>query len=199
MELLLTTFTAGWASGVNAYLAAALLGLLGRLGADVVPDALARTDVLVVLSVLAVLEVAAEKVPVLDSVWDVVHTPLRVAAGSLLGALLSSGTLSDADVSAATTAAVGGVSALASHVVKTTLRLSVNSSPEPASNIAMSVLEDFLVALAVVLAVVTPVVAAVLTGVLLVLGLLAALFAATLLRRTWRRLASWRRTRLTPA
>jgi Domain of unknown function (DUF4126) len=174
-------FTSGWASGINAYAVVFLLGLLGRVGAtDSVPASLQRTDVLVAAALLFLVEAVADKIPYLDSVWDVVHTVVRPAAGAVVAALLAGHHGSLPQLAAA---AVGGGTALASHLVKAGTRMAINTSPEPASNIVMSLLEDTGVAAVVIFAVFHPVAAAVVAGLLLALGLATLYFVASRIRR----------------
>lgn len=165
----------GWASGVNLYAAVALLGILGRIGLGEVPDVLQRTDVIAVAGVLFALEFVADKVPLLDSLWDAVHTVVRPLGAVVLGALLTGDAEGWQQLSAAV--ASGGL-ATASHVAKATTRLAINTSPEPVSNVGASLLEDGLVTGVVWFAVVNPVVAIGLVAVLLLTGgvLTAALF-----------------------
>ena len=164
-------FTSGVASGVNSYAAVLVLGLLGRFGhIAAIPAVLERPSVLAAAGVLYVGQFVVGKVPVLDSVWDVVHTPLRPIVGGAIGVVMAQ----QAHASPAATiagAVLGGGSALASHVVKTGTRLGVNASPEPFSNIAASLLEDLGVVGLVSFAVFHPVVAAIVAAVLLAAGL----------------------------
>lgn len=184
MELLPWVFTTGWASGVNAYLVVLVLGLVERFaGVAAVPDVLARTDVLVAAGVLFAVDAVADKVPYLDSAWDAVHTAVRPTVGAVLGALLA-GEASSLEQALAATA--GGVTALASHAVKAGLRAAVNTSPEPASNVAVSVAEDVGVASVVSLVLVAPWVAAGVAGVLLVTGTVLVLLLLSRIR-AWRR------------
>jgi Domain of unknown function (DUF4126) len=189
-ELLPMVFTSGWASGINAYAVVVLLGVLGRFGGvDVVPATLQRTDVLVVAALLFAVEMVADKVPFLDSAWDAVHTVVRPAVGAAVAALLAGDATSMEQALMATT---GGVTALASHAVKAGLRLVVNSSPEPASNIAVSAGEDLTVAGVVALLVVQPWVAAGIAATLLLTG---AVVVVLLLRRVRRARRRWRSSR----
>ena len=194
-ELLPLVFTSGWASGVNAYATVLMLGLLGRFGGvDAVPAGLERTDVLVAAAVLYTVEFVTDKIPYVDSTWDAVHTAIRPTVGAVIGLLVAG----EADsLEAAVLAATGGLTALASHVVKGGLRLAVNTSPEPATNVGASLVEDFSVAGLISLAVVAPWVAAGIAGLLLVLGGTLVVLLASRIRRTLRR----RRERrdLTPA
>jgi hypothetical protein len=191
-------FTSGVASGVNSYLAVLVLGLLGRFGhVAAIPAVLERPEVLAAAAVLYAGQFVAGKVPVLDSVWDVVHTPLRPVVGGAIGAVLAQ----QAHVSPAAAiagAALGGGSALASHVVKTGTRVGVNASPEPFSNIAASLLEDLGVAGLVSFAVFHPVAAAAVTAVALAAGIALLALLASRIRRGWQRRREARLRRRSP-
>lgn len=168
MDVLPVVFSTGWASGVNAYLVVLLAGLLGRYGGvEGVPPALERTDVLVVAAVLFAVEFVADKVPYVDSVWDAISTFVRPVVGTALGILIAG---ESGDLSPVVGGIVGGGTALASHSVKAGVRLGVNTSPEPVTNIGTSVVEDGLVATVVLLAVSHPWLAAGIAAVLLVSG-----------------------------
>ena len=196
-ELLPLVFTSGWASGINAYAVVVLLGVLGRFaGVDVVPSALQRTDVLVVAAVLFGVELVADKIPFVDSAWDAVHTVVRPAVGASVAALLAGDASSMEQALMATT---GGVTALASHAVKAGLRLAVNSSPEPASNIAVSAGEDLTVAGVIALLVVQPWVAAGIAATLLVAGAVVVVLLLSRIRRARRRWRARRRGAPPPA
>lgn len=157
----------GWASGVNLYASVALLGIYGRLDLGPVPDALLRTDVLVISLVMFALEFVGDKIPYLDSFWDLGHTVIRPLGAAVLGAVLTG----EADSWQQGLAALGsGGLATASHVAKATTRLAVNASPEPASNSLVSLLEDGLVVGVVWFAVTNPVLAIVLVVLLLIAG-----------------------------
>ncbi|MFG2904586.1 DUF4126 domain-containing protein [Kitasatospora sp. NPDC048286] len=171
MTVLPLIFTSGLASGVNAYAVVLLLGLLGRFAdADSVPRALERTDVLVVAGVLFALEAVADKIPYVDSVWDAVHTVIRPVAGATVGVLIASN--DPGSLSEVAAGAMGGTSALVSHLVKASLRMAVNTSPEPASNIVVSLAEDLSVAGLITLAIFHPWLAATAAAVVLAVGLL---------------------------
>ncbi|HBF83926.1 MAG TPA: DUF4126 domain-containing protein [Streptomyces sp.] len=196
MSVLPLVFTSGWASGINAYAVILLLGLFGATGfADDVPDVLQRPDVLVVAGVLFLCEAAADKIPYLDSAWDAVHTVVRPVAGAVVAALLAGESGSLPELAAG---AVGGSTALMSHLVKAGTRMAVNTSPEPFSNIGVSVAEDLGVAGVITFAVFHPVAAAVVAGTLLVLGVVVVLFLASRIRRFLRRRAQ-RRAQRRPA
>jgi hypothetical protein len=173
----------GWASGVNLYAAVALLGLLGRSGLGTVPDALMRTDVIAIAAGMFVLEFVADKIPFFDSLWDAVHTVIRPLGAVALGALLAG----DAETWQQAVAALGsGGLASASHLTKATTRLAVNTSPEPASNIGISLLEDGLVAGVIWLALTNPLLALGLVVVLLMGGAVLTVALIGLARRTLR-------------
>ncbi len=183
-------FTSGWASGINAYAVVLLLGLFGATGvSDEVPAALQRTDVLIVAGVLFLCEAVADKIPYVDSVWDTAHTVIRPLAGAVIAALLAGESGSLPELAAG---AIGGSTALMSHLVKAGTRMAVNTSPEPFSNVGMSVAEDLGVAGVVTFALFNPVAAAVIAAVLLVLGIVTVLFLASRIRRFLRRRAQRR-------
>ncbi|MEW9519920.1 DUF4126 domain-containing protein [Streptomyces tubercidicus] len=181
MSVLPLVFTSGWASGINAYAVVLLFGLLGATGVtDEVPAALQRPDVLIVAGVLFVAEAVADKVPYVDSVWDAVHTVIRPVAGGVVAALLAGHNGSLPELAAG---AVGGSTALLSHLVKAGTRIAVNTSPEPASNIVLSLAEDLGVAGLIAFAVFHPVAAAVIAGTLLAAGIAVVIFLWSRIRR----------------
>ena len=180
-------FTSGVASGVNCYAAVLVLGLLGRFGhIAAIPPALERPPVLAAAAVLYIGQFVVGKIPMLDSVWDIVHTALRPVVGGAVGVVVAQ----HAHASPAATiaaAALGGGSALASHVVKTGMRVGVNASPEPFSNVAASLLEDLGVAALVSFAVFHPVAGAGVAAVLLAVGIARFALLASRIRRGWQR------------
>lgn len=183
MELLPMTFASGWASGINAYATVFVLGLLGRYaGTGGVPEGFMRTDVLVVMGILALLELVADKIPVVDSFWDVPSTVIRPIAGAVIGALIAG---AQGDLLTISLAAVGGVTALLSHLSKAGIRLAVNTSPEPVSNVAASVAGDVGVVGVSTLAVLFPVAAAVVAAVLLVIMIGLAWLLMSRVKRGW--------------
>lgn len=173
-------FTASWASGINPYLLVVLVGLLGRIGGLDVPPAFERTDVLIVFAVLVVIDAIADKIMYLDSFWDALNTVIRPLAGAVSAVLIAS---PQVDLPTAVVAAAGGVVALVTHLAKATTRLAVNTSPEPASNVAVSFAEDLAVTGTVVVAVLNPWVAAAIAAVLLVAGVTVAVLLATVARK----------------
>lgn len=196
VSVLPLVFTSGWASGINAYAVVLLLGLFGATGlSDDVPQALQSPQVLVVAGVLFLCEAVADKIPYVDSAWDSVHTVIRPAAGAWVGALLAGHSGSLPDVAAGL---IGGSTALASHTVKAGTRMAVNTSPEPFSNVVLSLAEDLGVGGVVAFAMFHPEAAAVVAGVLLAGGLLLLVFLVSRIRRFLRR-RSRRRAERRPA
>ncbi|MEU9962063.1 DUF4126 domain-containing protein [Streptomyces sp. NPDC050982] len=190
MSVLPLVFTSGWASGVNAYAVVLLLGVFGATGlTDEVPESLQRPEVLIAAGVLFACEAVADKIPYVDSVWDSVHTVIRPVSGAVVAALLAgqSGSLSELAAGA-----IGGSSALASHVVKAGTRMAVNTSPEPFSNFVLSTAEDLGVAGIITFAMFNPQAAAIIAGVLLVAGLVVLYFLVSRIRRFLRRRAQRR-------
>ena len=148
---------ASWVSGINLYATVATLGLLGRFANLKLPgelDVLTSWWVIGVALLLFVIEFIADKIQVVDSIWDVIHTFIRIPAGAVLAATA----FGDFDKSIQVIALlVGGGLALSSHGTKAATRVLINTSPEPVSNIAASVVEDVLVVVAILLAVFLPV------------------------------------------
>ena len=169
-----------WLAGVRVYLTVFGVGIAGVLGWLDLPPALEAAQspwVLGVAGVLAVVEFLADKIPGVDSVWDLVHTLARVPAGAFLAAA----TLSpDGELGAGMLATGAGV-ALASHLLKSGSRALINTSPEPLSNWTASATEDTVTVGALALALTNPWLA-----LALVLGLAA--FAIGGLVWLWRKL-----------
>ncbi|QCP48754.1 DUF4126 domain-containing protein [Trinickia violacea] len=168
-----------WASGLRLYLTVLLAGVLQRFGVIHLPDTLAVLSspwVIGAAAVLTVAEFLADKVPAFDSLWDAVHTFIRIPAGALLAA----GALGHADPALLTVAALaGGTLAGSAHLAKAGTRALINLSPEPFSNWVASSAEDGLVFIGLALALLVPV---------LFLALMAGflLFASWVLPRLWR-------------
>ncbi len=136
---------ASWASGINLYAAILVLGLMGASGAVDLPAGLAiLSDPLVLLAAggMYLAEFFADKVPGVDSIWDAVHTFIRIPAGALMamGAVGDLGPLTPLGDTAALL--LGGGVAAASHAAKAGTRVLINTSPEPFTNWIASVTED---------------------------------------------------------
>jgi hypothetical protein len=131
-----------WLSGFNLYATVLTLGLLQRFHLVRLPgdlDVLSQWWVIGVAAVLYVLEFLADKIPVVDSIWDAIHTFIRVPAGAVLAA--SAFAHFDPAVRVVALLA-GGTLALGSHGTKASVRMAANASPEPLSNIFLSLAED---------------------------------------------------------
>lgn len=134
------------ASGLRLYGTVAALGFLQRIGAVHLPgrlDVLGSTPILVLSSVLFLVEFLADKIPVVDTVWDAIHTFIRVPAAAVLGFAALSNVAEPWRTGAAL---LCGTIALSAHGVKAGTRLALNTSPEPVTNWAASFSEDVLVA-----------------------------------------------------
>lgn len=188
VDSLSLVFSSGWASGVNCYLVALVLGIADRVGSvERIPDVLGSWPVLAIAGTCYALEFVTDKIPYVDSTWDAISTAIRPTAGAVLGVLIAG----DADsLDQAVAGVVGGGTALVSHLVKTGGRLAINSSPEPASNIVVSAAEDGVVLALMWFAVEHPVTAAVIAAILLVVSLIVVIWLLRAVRRGWRR---WRR------
>jgi len=130
-----------WLAGIRVYLTVFGVGLAGYFGWLHLPEALQVTQspwVLGVSGALALAEFFADKIPGVDSVWDLLHTLLRIPAGAFLAAAAFS---PDGQLSAGMLA-TGAGAALASHVLKSGTRALLNTSPEPVSNWTASATED---------------------------------------------------------
>ena len=147
-----------WTSGINLYATVAVLGLLQHYGLARLPGSLQALDNWYVIGValaLYVVEFFADKIPYVDTVWDAVHTFIRVPAGAALAAAATSDVSPTVQVVALL---LGGGLALSTHGTKATVRAAVNVSPEPVSNWVLSFAEDVIAVGAIVLAVLHPVV-----------------------------------------
>lgn len=179
----------GWASGLNLYLVTLLLGLAGRLGWSDIPDLLTRADVMVVAGVLFVIEFFADKIPYVDNLWDVIHTFVRPVGAAALGAVIAG---DSETIGSALGAIVAGALALDAHSAKATTRVVANTSPEPLSNLVLSVVEDLSVGLLVVLAITFPVITVIVVAVLVVAAAAVTSWLWRVARRGWRRLREHR-------
>lgn len=142
IEALSLAMGTAWTSGINLYATVAALGIAGRSEMIHLPpelQVLTHPAVIAIACIMYVIEFFADKVPYVDSGWDVLHTFIRVPAGAILAAK-SLGDMNPALELAALLA--GGTVALAAHGTKATVRLAINTSPEPFSNWAASFAED---------------------------------------------------------
>lgn len=154
-----------WTSGINLYATVTALGLLQKLGATKLPGGLDVLDnwwIIGIAGGLYLVEFFADKIPYVDSVWDVVHTFIRIPAGAVVA--YAATTDMDPTYSVVATMLGGGL-AFASHGTKAAARVGANFSPEPVSNWALSLVEDVIAFAGTFLAVFAPVIIA---GVLLI-------------------------------
>ena len=161
----------GWASGIRLYLVLLLTGLAGYLGWMELPQGLhllANPVVLGASGFMVFVEFFADKIPGLDSLWDVVHAVIRIPAGAALAAGVFS---ADSAAMSLVAALVGGTLAGTSFAAKATSRAAINTSPEPFSNVGTSLVEDSLVPAGLWLAVAHPFVFIPLLVVVLVLSI----------------------------
>jgi hypothetical protein len=169
----------GWASGLRLWAVLVLTGGAGALGWVALPPGLHILENPFVLGgagIMATVEFLADKIPALDSVWDALQTLVRIPGGAALAAGVFGG--SDATWVAAA-AVLGAVLAANSHIAKASLRAAVNTSPEPFSNIALSLLGDAAVPSVLWLATAHPVA---LMGVVAVAALMMATISVVLIR-----------------
>ena len=181
----------GWASGLRLYAVVFLTGLAGRLGWVELPTGLALLQSPVMLGasgVMLFVEFFADKIPGLDTLWDMVHTVVRIPAGAALAAAVFG---ADQSSWAMAAALMGGTLAATSHVAKTTTRAALNTSPEPFSNIAMSLIGDSVVPASLWLSWSHPVAFFVALAVAVVVMLLLIWVFAKFLRRLARRVSGW--------
>jgi hypothetical protein len=173
-----------WGSGLRAYAVIFALGLAGALGWLELPAHLRLLQHPLVLGasgLMTAVEFFADKLPWLDSVWDAVHSFIRIPAGAALAAAV----FGDSGVAVALAAAIlGGTLAAGVHLAKAGTRAAINTSPEPFSNWTASLAEDAMVPLGLWLAVVHPI----LFFLLLALFLLGAVLLLRLIWRGLRRL-----------
>lgn len=169
----------GWASGVRLYAVLFFLGVLHHVEVYTLPaslQVLAHPAVMAVSGVLFFLEFFADKIPGVDTLWDAVHTFIRIPAGAILAAAAVAG----ADPGLAIAAGLlGGVIAAGTHLAKAGGRALINTSPEPFSNWVASFGEDTLALAGLWAALKYPL-------VFLALLVLFILFVLWLLPRLWR-------------
>lgn len=137
----------GWASGLRLYAVVFLTGLAGFMGWVDLPPGLHLLQHPLMLGasgLMLFVEFFADKIPGVDTVWDLLHTVVRVPAGAVLAASVFG---TDHATAAAVAGLLGGVLAATSHVAKATTRAAANTSPEPFSNLGLSLAGDGVVPL----------------------------------------------------
>lgn len=186
-ELLALAAALGWASGLRLYLVVFLTGLAGWIGWLELPpglQVLQHPALLGASGFMLFIEFFADKIPWVDSVWDLVNSVVRVPAGAALAA----GALgADSATMALMAALLGGTLAATSQAAKTSTRAAANASPEPFTNLGLSLLEDGLVVAALWLATHHPLVFAVLLVVIVLAMWWITWTLFRFLRAVWRR------------
>ena len=190
-QLLALAAALGWASGLRLYAAVFLVGAAGYLGWMDLPQGLhllQQPAVLGASGFMCFVEFFADKIPLVDSIWDVVHTVIRIPAGAALAA----GALgADSTTMGWIAALLGGSLAATSHAAKLTTRAAVNTSPEPFSNIGVSLLEDGWVVFMLWLATSHPAAFAVALALTLVIAVLLMVVLFKFLQAVGRRVAQF--------
>jgi uncharacterized membrane protein len=185
-QLLALAAALGWVSGIRLYAAVFLVGAAGYLGWIPLPEGLQvlqHPGVLAASGFMCFIEFFADKIPFVDTIWDTVHTFIRIPAG----AALAFGALGAEGPAAGWIAAIlGGTLAATSHVTKLTTRAAVNTSPEPFSNIGVSLLEDGFTVFMLWLAATHPVLFAITLVVTIVCAILLMLVLVQFLRTVLR-------------
>lgn len=175
------------ASGLRLYATVAILGLLHRMEVLRLPsgiEALATTPIIVLACTLYFVEFVADKIPAFDSIWDAVHTFIRIPAAGLL----AFAAFSDVAEPWRTAAALlCGTIAFSSHAIKASSRLAINTSPEPFTNLAASFTEELVVLGLLWLAVSHPLLALAVALVTIAAALLAIAWIVRMLRRLFAR------------
>jgi hypothetical protein len=197
VQIIALTLGVSWASGINLYAAMLTLGLLGATGHAQLPpglEILTHPMVIYASGLMYAVEFFADKIPGVDTGWDVIHSFVRIPAAAVLAAAASMEIGPAAQVAAAI---VGGGLAAGSHLTKASGRLLVNSSPEPFTNSAISVGEDAVVIAGIWTALNHPLAFCFLLALMLgaMIWLLPKIWRG--IRALWQRLCFWR-SRKTP-
>jgi hypothetical protein len=181
----------GWAAGIRLYLVVFLTGMAGFMGFIPLPSGLSvlqHPAMLISSGGMVFVEFFADKIPGLDSLWDIVHTVIRVPAG----AALAGGVFGADSATMGTMAAlIGGTLAATAHATKATTRAAVNTSPEPFSNIIVSFAEEGLVMFMLWLATNHPVIFGITLLIILVLSVLLIIALWKFLRLVIRKVSSF--------
>jgi hypothetical protein len=181
-QLLALAAALGWASGIRLYAAIFLVGLAGFMGWVELPhglQVLQHPGVLAASGFMCFVEFFADKIPFVDTLWDTVHTVIRIPAGAALAAAALG---ADNQAMGWMAALLGGSLAATSHAAKLTTRAAVNTSPEPFSNVAVSLFEDGFVVFMLWLSATHPVLFAIALAVTLVLAVLLMIVLVRFLR-----------------
>lgn len=190
-QLLALAAAMGWASGLRLYLVVFITGLAGSLGWLPLPaglHVLQHPAMLAGSGFMLFVEFFADKIPGVDSLWDIVHSVIRVPAGAALAAGVFG---ADSATMGTVAGMMGGALAATSFATKASTRAAVNTSPEPFSNIAVSLAEDCAVMGAMWLATNHPIAFGITLAITLVLSVWLLLVLMKYLKTILRRLSSW--------
>ena len=190
-QLLALAAALGWASGIRLYAVVFITGMAGWMGWLPLPAGLAALQHPAVLAgsgFMLFIEFFADKIPGLDTLWDLVHSVIRVPAGAALAAGVFG---ADSATMGLMAGLLGGSLAATSYATKATTRAAINTSPEPFSNIAMSLVEDGLVIGMMWLATNYPVTFGVVLTVILILSIWLLIVLIKFLKSLVRRVKAW--------
>jgi hypothetical protein len=190
-QLLALAGVLGWASGIRLYAVVFMTGLAGWLGWLPLPAGLSMLQHPAVLAgsgFMLFVEFFADKIPGLDSLWDLVHSVIRVPAGAALAAGVFG---ADSATMGLAAGLLGGTLAATSYATKATTRAALNTSPEPFSNVAMSLLEDGAVMGMMWLATNYPVAFGVTLFLVVALSLWLLVYLFKVLKSLFRRIQGW--------
>ncbi len=189
LPILGLAFGAAWTSGINLYATVAALGLLQHYKLAQLPGSLHVLDSWVIIGValfLYTVEFIADKIPYVDTVWDAVHTFIRIPAGAVMAFVATANLSPSVQV---LSLLLGGGLALSTHCTKATIRAAANTSPEPVTNWTLSIIEDVVAIGSTVLMVIHPVIILIVIAVFL---LILAWILPKVVRRLRRMIASAR-------
>jgi hypothetical protein len=193
-QLLAIAAALGWASGLRLYLVVFLTGIAGYLGWVELPQGLKLLQHPAMLGAsgfMLFVEFFADKIPGVDTLWDLIHTLVRIPAGAALAASVFG---ADQATWAMAAALMGGTLAATSHVAKATTRAAANTSPEPFSNIGLSLLGDAFVPASLWLSWTHPAALAVVLFVALVAAIVVIVVLGKFLRALLRRASGFLRS-----
>ncbi|MDJ0955697.1 MAG: DUF4126 domain-containing protein [Arenicellales bacterium] len=145
VSLIAAALGVAWASGINLYAAILMLGLMGSMGAIELPpelEILQNPAVLIAAAFMYCVEFFADKIPGIDTVWDAIHSFIRIPAGAMLAAATLAPISPEAELIGLL---LGGTLAAGTHFTKAGSRVVINTSPEPVTNWTASIGEDLMV------------------------------------------------------
>jgi Domain of unknown function (DUF4126) len=190
-QLMALAAAMGWASGLRLYLVVFITGLAGMLGWIPLPAGLhilQHPAMLAGSGFMLFVEFFADKIPGVDSLWDMVHSVIRVPAGAALAAGVFG---ADSATMGSVAGLLGGALAATSFATKASTRAAVNTSPEPFSNIAVSLAEDGAVMGMMWLATNHPIAFGITLAIVLVLSVWLLVVLVKYLKAVWRKLSGW--------